>query len=346
MPNPFLYAPDGSNNIWRLSIDDLGVLASLQLPSGTASPVLAFNAPNIFSTSFQIDLSAAPIIAISQIAYNPVYPVGLEIDSPNFQWTISAIFSGSVWRITTEQILSGMSRGQIIAAVYGYTENRQILRTQLTWLDLEISAIIHRQRYWWRKKTSDFITFPLVPEYNMARGIAPDMEQIVNLAELRVGREPRILGYIGNSEEVQNLIANENRGSGRPEGYGLVPGSTQTIRLDPVPNAQYPMRIMFWSGYNPKNIPESYLDNYLEQNIPLIPPSFHHVVMLSFQRRSFLMLYGKGDSRFKQIELELYGEDGEGGAIGDLDRYNQPSVQAVEDWQTHDPRVYVSSARP
>lgn len=346
MPNPFLYAPDGSGAIWQLSVNDFGVIAALQLPSGTPSAVLSFNAPNIFSTSFQLDLSAAPVIALDQIAYNPTLPIGIELDSPNFQWTLTAVLQSSVWRLTTQQIgPSGMTRGSLIHAVYGFTENRQILRTYLTWLDLEISSIIHRQRYWWRKKTADFITFINVPEYNMAAGTAPDMEQIVNLAELNVGRHPRTLGYIGNSEEVQDLIANYSR-LGRPEAYGIVPGALQTIRLDPIPNAQYAMRVMYWSGYNPRNVPESNLDNYLEQVVPLIPPSFHHVVLLALQRRSFLMLYGKSDGRFKDIQTELYGADGESGAMGDLDRYNHPSVQAVEDWQTHDGRVYVSSARP
>ncbi|HVN79682.1 MAG TPA: hypothetical protein VMW38_11845, partial [Terriglobia bacterium] len=60
MPNPYIFAPDSGGNIWQLAINDLGVLSSLQLPSGTVSPVLSFNVANIFSTSFQLDLSAAP----------------------------------------------------------------------------------------------------------------------------------------------------------------------------------------------------------------------------------------------------------------------------------------------
>lgn len=348
MPNPYIFAPDSGGNIWQLSVNDKGVLAALQLPSGTQSPVLAFNVPNIFSASFLLDLSAAPIVQIDQITYNPVYPNGLEIDSQNFQWLITAIFDGSVWRLATSQIgPSGMTRGDIVYAVYGYTEERHTLRRYFTWLDLEINKIIHRQRYWWRRKTADFITYPFIPEYNMvANGIAPDMEQIVNVEELNVGRNPRQLGYIGNSEEVQNVLANMNRGMGRPNGYAIVPGAIQTIRLDPVPNAQYPMRFMYWSGYNPSRVPDEDINIYRDQVIPLIPPSFHYVVLLALQRRSFLMLYGKTDSRFKDIEVELYGADGESGAMGDLDRWNQPSVQAVEDWDTHDRHVYVSSARP
>lgn len=347
MPIPYICAPDGSGNIWRLAINDVGVLNSLQLPSGIASPVLQFNAPNIFSTSFQLDLSSAPIIALDQIAYSPNYPIGLEIDSPNFQWSITAIEVSSVWRLTTQQIgPSGMTRGDIVAAVYGYTEERHTLRTYLTWLDLEISSIIHRQRYFWRKKTADFITYPLVPEYNMiAGGIAPDLEQVVNVFDLEVQRRDRTLGYIGNAEEVQDALSNTTH-TGRPGGYLLVPGAIQTIRLDPIPNAQYPMRVMYWSGYNPVRVPEIQLDQYCEQVIPLIPPSFHYVVMLAMMRRSFLQLFGKADARFKEIEIELHGADGESGALGNLDRYNQPSVQGVESWRSLDPSIYVTSARP
>jgi len=343
----FLYLTDGTGAIWEISVDDTGTLSALQLPSGvgTASLLNSFSVANEFSTSFQLSISGG-VITLSTIAFSVNYPTGLEIDSANYQWAISAYYDSvaAEWKIEVDQIgPSGMTRREIVDSVYGPTEDEAKRRQYLRWLDVDISQIVHRKRAWWRRQMVRFNALPNLNIYNLVAGIATDFEQAINLYWLgaTADKDAR-MGYVEDSHDIQREIYTSE--TGPPSAYGIVPGTTQSIFITPVPNAVFPMSLLYWSGYNPGKIPtDETLDQYLDATIPLIPPPFHYVVMLALQRRAFLQIYGAADPRYKVIETELL--DPNNGALLALDGYESPSVEKVEKMKSRDRTDYVRSDR-
>lgn len=124
-----------------------------------------------------------------------------------------------------------------------------------------------------------------------------------------------------------------------------MPGFSQMIGIAPVPSGAYALTILYWTGYNPGDVPQADLATYLLQPIPHIPSSFHYTVLIALQARAFLFLYGKGDSRYETLRIELEGRDGMGGLLGDLDRWNHPGVQGYDTWISHDHSDHVRSDR-
>lgn len=347
---------------------------------------------------------------------------------------------------------TGLTRGDILEAVIGFTENRLVQRQLLRWLDVDIAKIVHRKRYWWRKLSFFLSTIPGIQAYDLNQngaGPAPDLEQMVNLCWLIGAVAPgasyayladssgqqwqisvddfgnvvtaqtsgqtaaqyvmqdvvtglwwtmtistigvvvpilgaftpnplpnltspsytwqmamqngiltpsqvapagfvrtentRDLGYEGNAMVIQSMLNDPTMG--QPDTYFFQPGRTQSVMIGPIPDAIYLLQGIYWAGYNPGPIPDSGLDAYLQESIPLIPPTFHYCVLLALLRRCFLYLYGSADLRYKDIQIELEGTNGEGGMLGDLDRINHPSIQGYETWQDRSGSDYVRSDR-
>jgi hypothetical protein len=357
------------------------------------------------------------------------------------------------WQAACASPQSGLTRGDILESVIGFTENRLVQRQLLRWLDVDISKIVHRKRYWWRKKTFLLNTVATNQFYDLNQngaGPAPDLEEIVNVCwYVGATPAPQTFAYMQDSNHqnwqvsvsdigvisstqtavqaagayvmvdvatgyvytvtitplgylvavpgggVLNPIPNLNSPSytwqimlqnqvfstskvapsmpfnrtqstsdlayegnafnlqgilndptmGHPDTYFAVPGRSQWIGLSPIPDNVYVLQGFFWSGYNPRFVPLTNLDNYLCQTIPLIPPPFHYCVLLALLKRCFLYLYGPGDARYKEIQIELESGDGAGGVLGDLDRFNEFSVQGYETWKDRTYADYVRSDR-
>ena len=153
---------------------------------------------------------------------------------------------------------------EIISGVRGFCENRPTNlfvspplgapvgtpSTIDTWLDVELSNLISRRRYWWRKKFFSLTTQRNVQIYDLT-AVGPnatDYEQMINLYYLPTAGETPPIKFVENTDEVQTLL---NSGLvGPPKKYFNLPGSPlTTIAFSPTPDNNYPIKGMYWARY-------------------------------------------------------------------------------------------------
>lgn len=218
------------------------------------------------------------------------------------------------------------SKQEVVAACLPLAEGRLINVTLSTWLDLEISEIIHRKRYWWRRKSFTLTTVAGTATYDVSASglnLADNLEQIINVYRVSAGTDPAKINFEGDENRVQNMLASTTQAD--PAFYLIEPGTTHTLRFSDIPNAAKDYRILYWAGHNPS------LES-IEEAIPLIPPAFHYVALLALTKRIFQFLFGLKDNRYVVAEKDLER------ALEKLDGYQAVSMEHVTEFRTTDSR--------
>lgn len=224
-----------------------------------------------------------------------------------------------------------MTFQDIITACNNFTEQRIQLFAWQTWIDTELSLLIHRQRYWWRRKLFQLPILPNVQFYDLSAppagggsALAPDLEQMINLYWFVAGTSPpesKPLKFIQNEDDVQIALNTGGATAGPPAEYFVNPGSTSQLGFSPVPDAGYPLSGLYWATYIIGS------ESGLTVQLPLLPGQFHHLVLLQTLKRACLYLYGQEDPRYATLKVELDGPEGELAKLDAFQSYsNEPQA--------------------
>lgn len=227
-----------------------------------------------------------------------------------------------------------MTREEIIEAVHNLTEDRIRKLVLDKWLEIELTRIVNRKHYWWRKKTFSFTCSAGTPIYDLSANglnIADDFDQMVTFVRWDSSDNVVPMSFISDPQDVLTVIYDTSTGT--PTGWLIEPGTTQTIRLAPVPSSSHTFRGLYWAGINTKwSTPGS-------GTIPLIPPQFHYVVLVALTRRAFQYLYGQKDARYATALQE------EMQAMKELAAYVAPTTDFAIELRSYDPNVFVQSTK-
>lgn len=222
-----------------------------------------------------------------------------------------------------------MTVGQIITSVEAFCESRITKLALEPWVNLEVQKLVHRERFFWRKKQFAFNTTATVKTYDMtsypsAGGFAADYEQMINLYYIPGGgAKPVPLKYMDNEDDVQNYLA--STATGPPTGYTMNPGNPLKLMIVPIPDAAYSISGLYWATYVAPSPEDSSEDTTV---IPLVPTQFHYLVLLGTMKRAFLYLFGQADPRYTTIKEELEGPDGKSGELKKLLDFTAPSQES------------------
>lgn len=233
-----------------------------------------------------------------------------------------------------------MTRQEILDLVKDHAEDR-ITNFQLDkWLGVEINRTINRRPYWWRRKTFKITSVVGTSQYNLSDvadglnnnplDVAKDFQQMVKLYHMESVNTFNELTY--ESEMLSVLAMIYDTTQDEPAKWMIQPGTVhhRTIRLSPVPNAVRDYVGLYLAGANLR------LD-ITEQDIPLIPPDFHDVVLFRMLRRIFFYLYGQKDPRYMGAVAELQEVQGE------LDAFGDPSIELLKSFAPKDALATVRS---
>jgi hypothetical protein len=189
-----------------------------------------------------------------------------------------------------------MTINDIVGYVQGFLEQRAQKFDIQNWTNEEISELIHRQRYWWRKKQWKQNTNSGNPQYQ----VPADFEQFINLYNLNPpAQQPAIseasIAYMHDNDQIQTSL--NVPGSGPPQRYFWLPGNQTTLVLLPTPDSTYQLSGLYWAGYVWATDPS--------QPIPLIPSTFHYVALLASLKIALFYVFGQNDPRYAVAEKKL-----------------------------------------
>lgn len=227
-----------------------------------------------------------------------------------------------------------MTLEEIADAVNNITEGQVKKLNIRAWTAMELSRIVNRRKYWWRKKALSFMSVPNQATYDLSDeglGIADDFLQMAsNLFRWDSSSSQTEIPFQGDNLAVLNMI-NDTVTQGDPATFAIEPGTTKVLRLSPLEISARLYVGMYLAGV--------ILDwsTPSETKIPLIPLEYHYVVLLAMQRRAFFYLYGQKDPRFAAAVAD------EQAGLKDLDEYRSPSLQHTVELRSSDPRDFVQS---
>ena len=223
------------------------------------------------------------------------------------------------------------TKQEIVDLVTELAEGRGIKLNLKAWLDLEISQIIQKKRFWWRRRLATFDSVVGTSEYDLsADGLdkADDLEQIISVYRLNAAGSADKIYFEGDEDRIQALLADSTQGE--PTVYFPYPGAPLTLCLKMNPDAVATYQVTYWAGFNIHGDVSS-------DTIPLIPPTYHHVPLLALVRRVYLHLFGQNDPRFAVAEKDFQS------ALGDLMAFQAPSQESVTEFRTSDSNATVRS---
>ena len=227
-----------------------------------------------------------------------------------------------------------MTREEIVQAVQNITEGRITQLNVEAWLEIELSRIVNRKHYWWRRKNYTFNSVAGTATYNLAvdgtapLNIADDFYQSSKLYRWVSNTERVKIEWEGDASNILGMVYDTTQGE--PKIHTVEPGTTKVIRLGPVPNAVAQYVGLYYAGVNTK------WSNPTDA-IPLVPPEHHYVVLFAMVRRAFDYLYGQEDVRYVNAVRD------EKEALVELDHYDAPSVEHAVAWRSSDPTSFVRS---
>lgn len=221
-----------------------------------------------------------------------------------------------------------MTRDELVKAALEFAENRVNRLTVETWLNVATNKLINRKRYWWRKKFFTLNTTAAKATYALDAAdtshLADHFQQMITFR--RFDSNGSFVGTVQfrNDPAVVAQILADQTTQGEPANWIIEPGTTRTLRINPVPSGLFILIGYYWAGFNSTAWAS-------ETSIPLLPEDYHYVLLAGFMRHLFLYLYGQKDPRFPAIDAEY--KDG----LNDLDRYRNPSPDEVPSMRTSDP---------
>lgn len=230
-----------------------------------------------------------------------------------------------------------MTFAEIEDAIRNISENRITKLNVRSWAQVELARLVNRKKYWWRNKALAFRSVAGRATYNLsdvgtqATNAAPDFLQMSSSLYRWDSDTSQVeLPFQGDKFAILRMA--NSIATGDPATFTVEPGKTKVLRLTPIEATDNRLYVgMYYAGLLIKWSSAS------EDEIPLIPPEFHYVAMLSMQRRAFFYLYGQKDPRFvAAVQDEAQG-------IKDLDEYRAPSTLHAVEFRSSDPTAFVQS---
>lgn len=200
-----------------------------------------------------------------------------------------------------------MTKSQIIDAAQKLTE--KILIDQIDFSLLFTSVLQEfcaEQRFWWRKKSLSFSTAGATPTYDLTAittvpanaGIF--VEEITKIFRID-GTSPCPLSPVTDDEAVAQMIA-DTVTTDKPGSWTIDIATSltnfQTLRLSPIPNGVYAVKVYFWAM---PNINQDSSD----ETVYIVPVTLHHVLVTAMEKEIWRSAYGEQNPKYLTA-LNLY----------------------------------------
>lgn len=199
-----------------------------------------------------------------------------------------------------------MQRSEIIELSNQLTERKaeKVLNTQSLYRFV-VQDIAKRQRFWWRRVQVNFLLSINVPTYDLTNAtLFPSLTEIaldeITKFTLITSPNPLQVAELVPVFDPETLIEMQNNTQTQQPGrYTMDAGDYKLIRIDP-PDAAYSAYIIGWGMPNPAS-------DSANDNVPLIPPWGHNVIVSGMNAKIFKFAYGSKNAKTidAQEEYEL-----------------------------------------
>jgi hypothetical protein len=159
-------------------------------------------------------------------------------------------------------------------------------------------------RWYWRKRSVAFSTVPGVSTYDLGspQADAPeqcldaiDCEEIISVKMFSVGKQYHKLLPLFDTDSQDEAL--EDDGTGTPSHYFIEPGSPRTLRVTPIPDDAYRLRISFWAMPNTTADAQS-------SSIPLVPGHLHRILVKGLEAQIFRYVLGDASKQYLGAKTE------------------------------------------
>lgn len=196
-----------------------------------------------------------------------------------------------------------MTRDEIIELVNQLTERKAENVISLPSLYQHVCQEFCAEfRFWWRKKSFSFNTVASQANYdlNTLAGLTDiEVEEITKVLWVSAANGVVELDPIFDDQSIVEEIefAAINAGLGAPNTYTFDFTDWKTMRIQPVSDQPYKIRVVAWCTASPATDSTS-------QVVPLIPPRFHRGVVHGMEKYVWRVIYGQEDPRTATAELQ------------------------------------------
>lgn len=188
----------------------------------------------------------------------------------------------------------------------------------------ELQALCRKKRWQWRRQSFTFSTSNGTATYDLSSvttspaSKGKDAEEIIAVYYVKSATEVWKLG-LAPYDDSYVVAAADTTDTGEPTSYIIERGAAQTLRLSPIPNGTYTIRVVCWA------IPYFPLDDSSD-TIPYLPVNDHHVLVSRLAWKIASLTYGQAD-RYKTEALKAQHDE-------DLFEMMGKSRIAIEDTPT------------
>jgi hypothetical protein len=159
-------------------------------------------------------------------------------------------------------------------------------------------------RWYWRKRSVSFATVAGVATYDLGatQADAPDQcidaldcEEIISVKLFSAPKEyTRLIPLFDTDSQDEAL---EDDSTGKPGHYFIEPGSSRTLRITPIPDDAYRLRISFWA------MPNTTADTQ-SSSIPLVPGYLHRILVKGLEAQIFRYVLGDASKQYLGAKAE------------------------------------------
>jgi hypothetical protein len=126
-------------------------------------------------------------------------------------------------------------------------------------------------------------------------GSGADVEELIDVNYVRTSSNICTLTKIFDREAQDEII--EDTTTGEPGSVFIEPGTSQTLRISPIPAGAYKIRAAYWAV--PNMDPED-----SSETIPLVPAWQHRTVAKLMERNIFGFLFGEESGKYLRADSE------------------------------------------
>lgn len=189
-----------------------------------------------------------------------------------------------------------MTRTELIELVNQLTERKaeSILSLPLLYQHV-LQEFCGENRFWWRKRTVSFNTVVGQPQYDLTQVVTTPV-----LTDISIEETTRLSMVVNTTDLIEldpifdDLTiseAIEDTGTtGPPNTYGFDATDWKTLRIMPIPDNVYKLRLVAWFMPNPATDSTS-------DAIPLVPPHLHRGIVHGMEKYIWRVVYGQEDPK-------------------------------------------------
>jgi hypothetical protein len=188
-----------------------------------------------------------------------------------------------------------MTRSQIIELADTRTERRgKTLNLKLEFLNA-LQEFATESRFYWRKKSVTLNTAASTATYDLSSSDA-QLEEIISGRYVVSATTVNKLTPIFDTQAIEEI--QEATTTGTPGSYMIEPGTSQTVRISPIPAGVYKLRFTFWA------VPVLDPNDDAAETVPLVPARLHRTVAKLLERNILGFLFGEESNKFMRADAE------------------------------------------